>query len=151
MKKLESGRSMVEMLGVLAIIGVLSVGGIAGYSLGMRKHRVNQIADTVSKYAVVAYNQCQQKLLNGEIDGSAQFGTMITGCNSIISFEEASVGTKPAGVKEIVRASVTQNDEVYVSVVFDDDTLCKAYSSVVGTECNTDVDNPTVGQTIKQN
>ena len=26
------GRSMIEMLGVLAIIGVLSVGGIAGYS-----------------------------------------------------------------------------------------------------------------------
>ncbi|MBR2136742.1 MAG: prepilin-type N-terminal cleavage/methylation domain-containing protein [Alphaproteobacteria bacterium] len=28
----QSGRSMIEMLGVLAIIGVLSVGGIAGYS-----------------------------------------------------------------------------------------------------------------------
>ena len=28
----QTGRSMVEMLGVLAIIGVLSVGGIAGYS-----------------------------------------------------------------------------------------------------------------------
>ena len=27
----EIGRSMIEMLGVLAIIGVLSVGGIAGY------------------------------------------------------------------------------------------------------------------------
>ena len=27
----QSGRSMVEMLGVLAIIGVLSVGGISGY------------------------------------------------------------------------------------------------------------------------
>ena len=32
MMKNESGRSMVEMLGVLAIIGVLSVGGIAGYT-----------------------------------------------------------------------------------------------------------------------
>ena len=31
-KNEQSGRSMVEMLGVLAIIGVLSVGGIAGYS-----------------------------------------------------------------------------------------------------------------------
>ena len=30
--KNESGRCMIEMLGVLAIIGVLSVGGIAGYS-----------------------------------------------------------------------------------------------------------------------
>ena len=32
-KKSQSGRSMVEMLGVLAIIGVLSIGGIAGYTL----------------------------------------------------------------------------------------------------------------------
>lgn len=31
----EVGRSMIEMLGVLAIIGVLSVGGIAGYSKAM--------------------------------------------------------------------------------------------------------------------
>ena len=31
-KMLQSGRSMVEMLGTLAIIGVLSVGAIAGYS-----------------------------------------------------------------------------------------------------------------------
>ena len=30
-----TGRSMVEMLGVLAIIGVLSVGAIAGYSKAM--------------------------------------------------------------------------------------------------------------------
>lgn len=30
--KAQSGRSMVEMLGVLAIIGVLSTSGIAGYT-----------------------------------------------------------------------------------------------------------------------
>lgn len=30
-----TGRSMIEMLGVLAIVGVLSVGGIAGYSKAM--------------------------------------------------------------------------------------------------------------------
>ena len=33
--KNQSGRSMVEMLGVLAIIGVLSIGGIAGYRAAM--------------------------------------------------------------------------------------------------------------------
>ena len=32
-----AGRSMVEMLGVLAIIGVLSVGAVAGYSKAMIK------------------------------------------------------------------------------------------------------------------
>ena len=37
------GRSMIEMLGVLAIIGVLSVGGIAGYSKAMTQFKVNKI------------------------------------------------------------------------------------------------------------
>lgn len=41
----ELGRSMVEMLSVLAIIGVLSVGGIAGYSKAMEKHNLNKLKD----------------------------------------------------------------------------------------------------------
>ena len=36
------GRSMIEMLGVLAIIGVLSVGGISGYTEAMRKYKMNK-------------------------------------------------------------------------------------------------------------
>ena len=40
-----AGRSMVEMLGVLAIIGILSVGAIAGYSKAMMKYKMNQAAD----------------------------------------------------------------------------------------------------------
>lgn len=43
----ETGRSMVEMLGVLAIIGVLSVGGIAGYSQAMSKFKVTKAMDQV--------------------------------------------------------------------------------------------------------
>ena len=42
-----AGRSMIEMLGVLAIVGVLSVGGIAGYSKAMEKWKVNQL---ISEY-----------------------------------------------------------------------------------------------------
>ena len=37
----QCGRSMIEMLGVLAIIAVLSVGGIAGYSKAMLMWRSN--------------------------------------------------------------------------------------------------------------
>ena len=40
------GRSMVEMLGVLAIIGVLSVGAIAGYSKAMLKYKLNKQAES---------------------------------------------------------------------------------------------------------
>ena len=39
---------MVEMLGVLAIIGVLSVGGIAGYSKAMFKYKLNKQTEQLS-------------------------------------------------------------------------------------------------------
>ncbi|MCP4394772.1 MAG: hypothetical protein GY804_10985 [Alphaproteobacteria bacterium] len=39
--KSQSGRSMIEMLGVLAIVGVLGVGALAGYSMAMAKYKVN--------------------------------------------------------------------------------------------------------------
>ena len=42
------GRSMVEMLGVLAIVGVLSVGAIAGYSKAMMKYRLNKFSEASS-------------------------------------------------------------------------------------------------------
>lgn len=46
--KNESGRSMVEMLGVLAIIGVLSVGGIAGYKTAMEKITTNHAMEILN-------------------------------------------------------------------------------------------------------
>ena len=47
-KSEQSGRSMVEMLGVLAIIGVLSVGGIAGYSKAMAKFKLSKAMDQIT-------------------------------------------------------------------------------------------------------
>ncbi len=44
----QTGRSMIEMLGVLAIIAVLSVGGIAGYSKAMEKFKFNKAIDEYS-------------------------------------------------------------------------------------------------------
>lgn len=41
----ETGRSMIEMLGVLAIVGVLSVGGITGYSKAMAKFKITKLRD----------------------------------------------------------------------------------------------------------
>ena len=52
-KNAQSGRSMIEMLGVLAIIGVLSVGGIAGYSKAMMKYRINK---TIEQITLIAGN-----------------------------------------------------------------------------------------------
>ena len=45
MKNNQFGRSMIEMLGVLAIIAVLSVGGIAGYSKAMDKFKMEAASE----------------------------------------------------------------------------------------------------------
>ena len=50
----EQGRSMIEMLGVLAIIGVLSVGGIAGYSKAMSVYRTNKTINEISHVVINA-------------------------------------------------------------------------------------------------
>ncbi|MBE6455509.1 MAG: hypothetical protein E7014_03565 [Alphaproteobacteria bacterium] len=50
----EHGRSMVEILGVLAIIGILSIGGMAGYQYAYSSYQAGQIQDVVSKAKLLA-------------------------------------------------------------------------------------------------
>ena len=45
----EKGRSMVEMLGVLAIIGVLSAGAMAGYSKAMFQYKMNKTIEETTR------------------------------------------------------------------------------------------------------
>ena len=69
----ESGRSMVEMLGVLAIMGVLAIGGITGYRYAMDKYNANEILNEVRKRAVTA---SQQRILGRTIDLSEWSNTI---------------------------------------------------------------------------
>ena len=69
---MQLGRSMIEMLGVLAIIGVLSVGGIAGYSKAMVKFKINKTASQVAEIATsVRTLYAQQKNCDGLTDETA--------------------------------------------------------------------------------
>jgi len=45
---------MIEMLGVLAIVGVLSAGGIAGYSMAMQSYKTNALIEKVQVMAIQA-------------------------------------------------------------------------------------------------
>ena len=65
---ISSGRSMVEMLGVLAIIGVLSVGAIAGYSKAMFKYRLNKFSETMNMLLNNAL-QISKSLPKSTVDG----------------------------------------------------------------------------------
>ena len=66
----QSGRSMIEMLGVLAIIGVLSVGGIAGYSKAMMKYRINK---TIEQITLIAGNVRTFFAPQGNYDGLSSY------------------------------------------------------------------------------
>ncbi len=54
------GRSMVEMLGVLAIIGVLSAGALAGFNTAMKKHKLNKHLDSMQTLLISAYELSQK-------------------------------------------------------------------------------------------
>lgn len=69
MTRTEIGRSMVEMLGVLVITGVLSVGGLVGYSYAMSKWRANNIVhelELVSYSLSMQFNTNAQTLMLGD-------------------------------------------------------------------------------------
>lgn len=57
MKHLESGRSIVEMLGVLAVMGIISIGGLYGYTYAMKRHRANELLNEANKRAVMVASQ----------------------------------------------------------------------------------------------
>ena len=69
-KQNETGRSMVEMLGVLAIVGVLSIGGVAGYRYAVDKMNANEIINELKKRAITA---SQQRVLGQDIN-LAEYG-----------------------------------------------------------------------------
>ena len=72
-KQNETGRSMVEMLGVLAVVGVLSIGGVAGYRYAVDKMNANEIINELKKRAITA---SQQRVLGQGIN-LAEYGAIL--------------------------------------------------------------------------
>ena len=54
MKNNENGRSMVEMIAVLAVIGILTIGGMAGFNKAMNKMAVNKITHIIGEISTEA-------------------------------------------------------------------------------------------------
>lgn len=60
----ERGRSMIEMLGVLSIIGVLTFAGFAGYEKAITKSRINKTMETVG-YMLQGFADSKTKNIRG--------------------------------------------------------------------------------------
>ena len=77
MKNYESGRSMVEMLGTLAIMGVLAVGGVMGYKYAMDKYRANETINELTIRVMGLMSQVNRGEiveLNMEMGNTTKFG-----------------------------------------------------------------------------
>ena len=57
LKLTQIGRTMLEMLGVLAIVGVLSIGGVQAYRTAIIRKRVNEVIDYVTLLSMKMGNQ----------------------------------------------------------------------------------------------
>lgn len=113
----ESGRSMIEMLGVLAIIGVLSVGGIAGYSKAMNKFKTNKVADNVSMLvANIKTLYAQQKTYHGLTNQTAvDMGVVPDELGTTSDLTNAFNGKVYISTAD----STTDDDEKAFNIVFD--------------------------------
>ena len=82
------------MLGVLAIIGVLSIGGIAGYTMAMNRYRANEVLDAASKVAIIAMTGnggVGKNLSTTEAVNEVGLGTLP--CNATLSSTDKGVVT----------------------------------------------------------
>ena len=119
--KNEQGRSMVEMLGVLAVMGVLSVGGVAMYTNAMNKYKANELLNEASKRATIVATQAMAGK-TGEIS-LYEFG------NNTVS--GATFGT----------TAKIENNQIQLTLSGVTDPVCAQMKSAVGDNSVMAVDN----------
>ena len=113
--KTEAGRSFVEMLGTLAIMGVLSIGAIMGFNYAMNMGRANIIVNGVkaraytcmTQFNLFGRNQCSLGEFEAAINGvwpttvvplnNGYFGIQVSDVNKPICERIKSMGFTMAG------------------------------------------------------
>ena len=118
----ESGRSMVEMLGVLAIIGVLSIGGIAGYTMAMNKYKANNIVHAVVQASI----ECRTR---GSVSATAEADIFPTGIGAALAGAtkcngpDGTVGFKVSSTADIAKL-VCKTLKPYTAIDGTTETTC---------------------------
>ena len=105
----ESGRSMVEMLGVLAVMGILSIGGIAGFNYAMDKSKANDILDGVNKRAIAlsTYTMLGTNITSTTLN--AEFSNRIGDSTVALNADNTGFDLIVSGVSEAVCDHVLNN------------------------------------------
>lgn len=108
--KEQSGRTLVEMLGILAVIGVLSLGGITGYDAATSRLQAKEIMDAAGKLYAIARTK---SLESGSSTDTATLydldlnGKVVGECASeIIAYPSGIVVVKGCSVGESIEGAV---------------------------------------------
>ena len=144
-KRGEYGRSMTEMLGTLAIIGVLSIGGIAGYSYGMDKYRANETINDINLRGIDLIRQAAmgQTLSLSEWSKKSKAGYDIG--EPVLSAEGDAYFTisgVPKRVCEMVYETIQNNQTIAIEI--------NEATNGDASDCNKD-ENNTIGFFFNQN
>ena len=120
----ETGRSMVEMLGTLAIVGVLSAGAIGGYSYAMNKHRTNELIYEATKQAQWAGTQKEMNRSADPTVTGGSFGGGKISPNTVAGLPDTKIGILLTDLDETVCdsliKSIEQNPNGVVKAVRDE-------------------------------
>ncbi len=126
-----TGRSMVEMLGVLAIVGVLTTTALYGFDYAIRVWKTNQTMTDVNLLAMDFSKQMSRsrQFQGGEELVSDEFGTMTTLGYDVFAQVDAdpnyfivSLSGVPADVCEQILRSYTFPYEMYAgSSLYEED------------------------------
>ena len=160
----QRGRSMIEMLGVLAIIWVLSIGGIALYRRAVNNHQANTILDDANRFAFVLTESNRAFSTSAFIDnveysktstynldaflgaGAGQFGIVVTDvpkgvCEPLVdkAVIEYKVRVLPANTAESVvhiSASGIVYDSFHKDICINDMNDVILYFGDTSAQCN---------------
>ena len=116
----QSGRSMTEMLGVLAIMGIITYGAISGINYGMTSYRVNklyievgEIINDIQDMYTTVYGRNNFRPLNCDNTGDAPSSD----CNGLIKNDILNQNSK--GIKIEIA-----DNELMVTVQTKNSDLC---------------------------
>lgn len=118
---------------LLPVIGVLSIGGIAGYTTAMNRYQATEIIDVANKYGAIVFAK-------SEVMNSQGYGRMTPSyANTSLTIEEVGLVSDASGNDLTSGASieVTNIDayEVVMNITFPDEGICEAASKIIGNNC----------------
>ncbi len=95
----ESGRSLVELLVVLSIIGIISIAGITGYKLAIYRYTASRVVDATNKYSFVIFERCRS-IYDAHSTSLQSVANCTKNTPGIPKFSAANIGRAPDCILE---------------------------------------------------